>query len=237
VDLIFAARGSATAFAAKNATKTIPVVFFSSADPVGLGLVPSLSRPIGNVTGGSISGFESFPTSLQYLFELTGKLNRVVEFNPAGTSRLPWFAQMDAAIQAAAKRLKTKFEYFEVSSIQELEALVNRLAREGIDAASVSGRDWMNEHQTRIAALLISKRIPSIGEPTAGFLLEYAPDWLHLARVAARYVARILNGAKPSDLPVEQSTRFNLVLNQKTAEAIGLRIPESMLLRASKVLR
>jgi putative ABC transport system substrate-binding protein len=100
VDLIYAARGTLTALVAKNATKIIPIVFFSSADPVGLGLVPSLSRPIGNVTGNSVSSFEFFPKNLQYLSEIAGKLKRVVEITPSGTKQLPWFPQWDAAIQA-----------------------------------------------------------------------------------------------------------------------------------------
>ena len=237
VDLIYAARGTLTALAAKNATDSIPIVFYSSADPVGLGLVPSLSRPIGNVTGNSISSFEFFPKNLQYLSEITGKLKRVVEILPSGTKLLPWFPQMDAAIQAAVKRLGARFEYVEVGSIEALEIAVKRLKVEGIDAVAVgSGRDF-KAHQKRIAALLISLRIPSLGEPEDGFLLQYGIDGSYLARKAAGYVARILNGTKPSELPVEQVSQFNLVVNQKTAEAIGLKIPESMLLRASKVIR
>ncbi|MEO5953650.1 MAG: ABC transporter substrate-binding protein, partial [Chloroflexia bacterium] len=237
VDLIYAARGSLTALVAKNATNSIPIVFFSSADPVGLGLVPSLSRPIGNVTGNSVSAFEFFPKNLQYLSEIAGKLERVVEITPSGTKLLPWFPQWDAAIQAAVKRLGIRFEYVEVESIEALELAVKRLKVEGTDAVAISGRDWLKAHQKRIAALLISLRIPSLGDPEDGFLLQSDPDGFYLARKAAGYVARILNGTKPSELPVEQVSRFNFVVNQKTAEAIGLKIPVSMLLRASKVIR
>jgi putative ABC transport system substrate-binding protein len=237
VDLIYAARGTSTALAAKNATRSIPIVFFSSADPVGLGLVPSLSRPIGNVTGNSVSAFEVFPKNLQYLSEISGKLKRVVEITPSGTKLLPWFSQWDAAIQAAVKRLGIRFEYVEVESIEALETAVKKLSVEGTDAVVISGRDWLKAHQKRIAALLISLRIPSLGDPEDGFLLQSDPDGFYLARKAAGYVVRILNGTKPSELPVEQVSQFNLVVNQKTAEAIGLKIPESMLLRASKVIR
>ena len=237
VDLIYAARGTLTALVAKNATRSIPIVFYSSADPVGLGLVPSLSRPIGNVTGNSISSFEFFPKNLQYLSEIAGKLERVVEITPPGTKLLPWFPPWDAAIQAAVKRLGIRFEYVEVESIEALEVAVKRLKVEGTDAVAISGRDWLKAHQKRIAALLISLRIPSLGEPEDGFLLQYGIDGSYLARKAAGYVARILNGTKPSELPVEQVSQFNLVVNQKTADAIGLKIPVSMLLRASKVIR
>lgn len=236
VDVIYAAHGTLSALAAKNATRTIPIVFFSSGDPVGQGLVASLSRPGGNITGSSISSFETFPKSLQYLKELVSKLARVVEISSSSTRSRPWFAQMDAAVQGAASRLGVKFEYVDVKSFDEVAPAVDRLVA-GVDAVVVGSASVLAPHLQEMADLLIRKRLPSIGDPRDGFLFDYSPDYLAVARKGAEYVAKVLSGVRPSEIPVEQTSAFNLVVNQRTAEAIQLKIPEAMLLRASKVLR
>ncbi len=235
VDVIYAAHGTLSALAAKKATTTIPIVFFSSGDPVGQGLVASLSRPGGNVTGSSISSFETFPKSLQFLKEVVGTLARVVEIDSASTRSRPWFAQWNAATQKAAGHLGLKYEYVDVTSFGEVEPALDRLVP-GVDAVVIGNASFLRPRLQEIADLLIRRRLPSIGEPEAGFLFNYSPDPLAVARKSADYVARALGGIRPAELPIDQVTAFDLVVNQRTARAIQLKIPEGLLLRASKVL-
>lgn len=238
VDLLYAAHGTQSALAAKNATKTIPIVFNSSGDPVGLGLVASLSRPGGNLTGSSISGTSIFTKRVQYLVEAIGRSNiRIVQLDLRGTRSLPWFSQSAAAMTAAAGQLGVKYEYVEVDSIAEIEVALKRLVREGVDAVSFEPFPVFLPHLKRIAGMLVDHRLPSIGDPRAGFFLYYEPDHLQLARKAAEYVDKILGGASPADLPVEQASTFRLVINGKTARAIGLQIPPSILQRADEVIQ
>lgn len=195
VDLIYAVESTLSALAAKAATRTIPVVFNSSADPVGFGIVASLARPGGNLTGNSISGFDTIPKSVQLLTEAAGRSDlRIVAFQPAGTRALAWFSKLSATVIAAAERLGARFEFVDVASIDELEATLKRLVREGIGAVS----------------------------------MDFASPF---------FADKILRGAKPADLPVEQATAFELRINLKTANAIGLRIPQSMQMRAAALIR
>jgi putative ABC transport system substrate-binding protein len=237
VDVIYAAHGSQSAQAAMKATKSIPVVFFSSGDPVGLGLVASLSSPGGNLTGNSLASFETYPKSLQLLQEVVGKLDRVIEISPEGTRALPWFSQMEAATAATARRLGVRYDYVEAASMSEIRAALERAIREGVHAVAVGGSGWIKPHLREIAATLVQRRLPSIGAPQEGFLLEYEADFLQLARKSAGYVDKILKGARPADLPVEQPSAFNLTINGKTARAIGLKIPDSVLMRATKIIQ
>ena len=237
-DLIYAAHGSMSALAARNATRTIPVVFFSSADPVGLGLVASLSKPGGNVTGNSISSFDTIPKSLQFLAEAMGRPNiRVVDISARGTSSLPWYPKLALAVAAAARQLGAQYRYEEVGSMAELDVLFKRLVRDGIDAVNMSTGPLFKPHLPQIVATLIEHRLPSIGDAAQGFLLNYDTDFLHVARKAAGYVDKILRGARPSELPVEQVSTFELVINLKTAAAMGLTVPRSLLLRADRLIR
>jgi len=235
VDVIYAAHGTLSALAAKGATSTIPIVFFSSGDPVGQGLVASLSRPGGNVTGSSISSFETFPKSLQFLKEVAGTIARVVEIDSAVTRSLPWFVQWNAATQKAASGLGMKYEYVDVTSFGEVEPVLDRLVP-GVDAAVIGNAAFLRSRSHEIADLFIRRRLASIGDPEEGFLFHYLADWRAVTRKSAEYVARVLSGAKPSELPVEQVTAFELVINQRTAKAIQLKIPQALLLRASKVI-
>ena len=239
VELIYTHMGTLGALAAKRATQSIPVVFHGASDPVSSGLVASLSHPGGNLTGNASSIFDSFPKSLQFLAEAIGRNNiRIVEIYPVDARHtLPWFSKMDAAIAAVVAALGAKFEYAEVASVAEIEPLVKRLARERADAAilgnfpmSVAQRQW-------VAALFVEHRLASVGDPRDGFLLQYLPSSRQLSRKAAEYVDKILKGAKPSELPVEQVSIFELAINLKTAKAIGLRIPQSLLLRAEEVVQ
>ena len=237
VDVIYVASGVAGTLAAKASTKVIPIVFFSSTDPVGLGLVASLSRPGANVTGQSASAIDYLPKTLEFLVEAMGKRNaRVVEIQPTGTRSSPTFFKLSGAMNAAANRLKVDFEYVDVASIDEVPPLVKRLRSEGIDALIVSSYPMFYLHLEKLAALLIEHRIPSIGNPHQGFLLDYSAEYLALLRNAARYVAKVLRGAKPSDMPVELASKFNLAINLRTAKAIGLKVPPSLLARADELI-
>jgi putative ABC transport system substrate-binding protein len=239
VDLIYAAHGSLSALAAKNATKTIPIVFFSSADPVRLGLVKTLSRPGGNVTGSSISSFETIGKSLEFLKQAIPGLRRVVELTPTGSRALPWFDPWHAAAGSAAQQLGFSYELADVNSMAEVETVIRQAAREGVDAITVGGgfSGFLHAKRRDVAALLISHKIASVGDPTVGFLLQYEVDYMQLARKAAAYVDKILKGAKPADLPVEQPSAFEFVVNETTARRIGLRLPKALLLQAKKVVQ
>jgi putative ABC transport system substrate-binding protein len=238
VDVLYSAGGTHLALAAKKATKTIPIVFNSSADPVGLGIVASLSRPGGNITGSSISAFDVDPKNLQFLVEAIGKRNiRIAYIQPREGRSWPWFPKIAVAMTAAADQPGAKFEYVDVDSIAEIDLVLKRLVHEGIDAVMLESHSPFVPHLRRLASLLVDHRLPSIGDPRAGFLLEYQVNRLQIARKAAEYVDKILSGASPADLPVEQASTFELVINLKTARALGLQIPQSLLLRASEVIQ
>ena len=237
VDVIYVASGVAGVRAAMASTKVIPIVFFSSTDPVGLGLVASLSRPGGNVTGQTASAIDYLPKSLEYLVEAIGKRNaRIVEIQPTGGRPSPTFIKLSAAMSAAADQLKVKFAYADVASVEEVPPLVKRLVGEGTDALILSSYPMFYPHLERLATLLIEHRLPSIGSPNMGFLLDYSADYLALLQNAARYVAKALRGVKPSDMPIELASRFNLAINLKTAKAIGIKIPSALLARADDLI-
>lgn len=235
-DVIYAARGTASALAARRATETIPIVFYSSGDPVAMGLVASLARPGGNVTGNSVMGFELIGKSVALLAEALGRVGRIAYLQPAGSRNMPWFAGLARSIEAAAARTGATIEYIDVAGIDEIEPLIRRLARQRTDAAIVADFPLFRPHQARIAQLFMLHRVPAYGNAYEGFLMHYGEQRIKLARMAAAYVDRILRGARPADLPVEQISTFELVINLKTASALGLTIPGSILLRADRVI-
>lgn len=234
-DVIYAAAGAPAALAGKKATTTIPIVFYLASDPVGAGLVASLSRPGGNLTGSSSASALTFSKSLQFLKELRPRLSRFLQLQPPGLRELPWFAQWNAEVIDAARRLGVRYDHREVGSIKEVELVVAGAAHEGVGAmALVGGGPMLRGHQERIAALLIEHRLLSIGPPDSGFLLQYSIDHPQVARKAADYVDKILRGARAADLPVEQVSKFELVINRTTADLLGLQISRSLLLRAQR---
>jgi putative ABC transport system substrate-binding protein len=237
VDVIFAFGGTASALAAKRATTTIPVIFNSSADPVALGLVESLARPGGNLTGNSILNSNLGPKNMQILAEAAGKLTSIADIQPPAIRRQPWFAGSEAAMTAGATALGARFQYADIDSVADFEALLKRLAGQGVDGVLVESYSPFRPHLKQMAGLLIKYRMPSVGDPRQGFLLSYGLSWNSLARSSAKYVDQILRGAKPADLPVEQPTQFELVINLNTAKALGLTLPKALLLRADEVLR
>jgi putative ABC transport system substrate-binding protein len=238
VDIIVAATTPA-AVAAKNATATIPIVGISLGDPVGLGLVASLARPGGNVTGSSFSvGLGIVGKGLELLEETIPKVRRVaVLSNPAN----PFQPLAIREVNAAARSLGVQLQLLEVRGPNELDGAFAAMAKERVEALLVVADSMFILHRTRLADLAARSRLPAayglreIVE--AGGLMSYGPSLRDLYRRSAAYVDKILKGAKPGDLPVEQPTKFELVINLKAAKALGLTIPPSLLGRADEVIQ
>jgi putative ABC transport system substrate-binding protein len=237
VDVIYCRGGTVATLAAKKATSTIPIVFFGSADPVSLGLVASLAHPGGNVTGSSLMNGNTYPKALQYLAEAAGTLHGVAFIYPTGTSSLPWYRSFVTTISTTAEALGARVQFVDVQTFGALEESVKRFRSQGIDSAMLIGDVGQVAPLKQIAALFVDYHLPSVGPPTEGFLLQCSPPVGPLARTSAKYVDKILQGEKPSDLPVEQVTAIELVINLRTAKALDLNIPRSLLLRADETIQ
>ncbi|HEY7676461.1 MAG TPA: ABC transporter substrate-binding protein [Candidatus Methylomirabilis sp.] len=237
VDLIFAV-GTPGALAAKQATSVIPIVMAYVGDPVEQGLVASLARPGGNVTGLTfLVGPEIAGKYLELLKEAVPKASRVaVLLNPTGR-----FSAILKQTQAAAQALAVKLQPIKVRSPNELEGAFAAMARGRANALLVLPHPFTFAHARRIADLAAKSRLPAVyayrESVEGGGLMAYAANAPDMFRRAASYVDKILRGAKPADLPVEQPMRFELVINLKTAKALGLTIPQSVLFRADKVIQ
>jgi putative ABC transport system substrate-binding protein len=237
VDIVVAATAT-DALAAKDATRTIPIVVASSGDPVGTGLVESLARPGGNVTGLSQIAPEMAGKRLGLLKEIVPKLTRVaVLWNPEGrVSTLSW-----NEIQLPAWGLGVQLHSLEVRSPSDFDKAFEEATRARAGAVAIMPNPVFAGNLKRIADLAARSRLPSIFHlrefVDSGGLVAYGPDRSDMFRRAATYVDKVLKGAKPGDLPVEQPTKFELVVNLRTAKALGLTIPQSVLLRADEVLQ
>ncbi len=236
VDIIVTA-GTAGILAAKSATTTIPIVMAQSADPVALGLVASLARPGGNVTGMASFGPEVTAKRLELLKDAFPRTRQVaVLLNPdnRGNIKLAF-----PAMEATAKSLKLELQQFGVRGSGEFESAFAAMAKRRVDAV-VSTDDGVLVANAGVIANLATKiRLPSVGSielAEAGGLMAYGANRRDLFRRSAYFVDRILKGAKPADLPVEQATRFETVLNLKTAKALGLQFPPAVLARADRVI-
>ena len=240
VDIIVTG-GTGPVRAAKNATKTIPIVMVGTPnDPVEVGLIESLARPGGNVTGLTLLSRELGGKRLELLKEAVPKLARVaVLYDPAIQTSV---RELKEVLPAAARALRVTIQPWEVRDGNGLEKVFAALNKERTDGLYVppSG-PLMNANEKRIAGFALKSRLPSIYNNRqavdAGGLMYYGADLGDSYRRVAYYVDRILKGTKPADLPVEQPTKFELVINLKTAKQIGLTIPQSMLYRADKVIR
>ena len=238
VDIIVAAPTPAAA-AAKNATATIPIVGISLGDPVGLGLIASLARPGGNVTGLSYSvGMETFGKQLELLKEIVPKVRRVaILSNPAN----PFHALAIKEVKGAARSLGVELQLLEARGPEEFDGAFAAMTKERAGALLVMADSMFILHRTRLADLVARSRLPAAygvrENVEAGGLMSYGPSVPDLFRRAATYVDKILKGAKPEDLPVEQPTKFELVINVKTAKALGLTIPQSLMVRADEVIQ
>jgi putative ABC transport system substrate-binding protein len=240
VDLIYAVHGSSSALAAQRATSTIPIVFFASGDPVANGLVTSLARPGANLTGNASLIFDVVSKSVQILSDAIGGVSSLAHVQPRGYRELPQFGSLSAAVTAAARRLNAEVRFVDVETIDQFDAALHQLTRQRVRAAMLGGGAPYLRAMDEIAALCIKHRLPTLVNwpefARAGLLISYSISQPDLARKAAVYVARILSGAKPAELPVQQPTRFELVINLRTARALGLTVPQALLLSADEVI-
>jgi putative ABC transport system substrate-binding protein len=240
VDIIVVAGGDPWIRAAKNATKTIPIVMVGvGGDPVEAGLVESLARPGGNVTGITNLGPELGGKRLELLKEAVPKLARVaVLYDPAspGTAR-----EMKELLPVAARGLGLTLQTWDVRAADGFEKVFAALSKERPDGLYVLAGPLVRANGKRIADLALKSRLPSMyairESVDAGGLMYYGADVADSYRRVAYFVDKILKGAKPAELPVEQPTKFELVINLKTAKRIGVTIPQSMLYRADNVIK
>ena len=239
MDILVAAGGNSVIRAAKNATKTIPIVMTGSGiDPVEAGFVESLARPGRNVTGITNLSRELSGKRIELLKETVPKVTHIaVLYDPAlpGAVR-----EVKEILPIAARPLKLTIQPWEVRAEDDIDKVFAAMGKQRADGLYVSGGPVMNANQKRILGFVLKSRLPSIGYreyADAGGLMYYGADQAESYRRVAYFVDKILKGAKPADLPVEQPTKFELVINLKTAKQIGLTIPPNVLARADKVIR
>jgi putative ABC transport system substrate-binding protein len=229
--------GDPVVAAAKQATSTIPIVMCGAGDPVGRGFVASLARPGGNITGISNLAVALTGKWLELAKEVVPRISRVAILRNGGN---PTHALFWAEAQTSARRMALTVDSMEVRSPGEFEHAFASMAQAGVGAVVVLADPLLGSHRMRLAELSAKHHLASISPfreaAESGGLLSYGPSLRANFRRAATYVDRILKGAKPGDLPVEQPTRFELVINLKTAKALGLTIPSSLLLRADQVM-
>ena len=228
---------NAAVTALQQATRTIPIVVASMGNPVASGFVASLARPGGNITGFSTLSEELAGKRLELLKEAVPKVSRIAVLAVSQTSsqRTQW-----REIQAAAKALKVTAQRQEVAGPDEIEHAFASLIKGRAQGLIVLPHAVTNDRRTQIVGLAAKNRLPGMYPDSlfveAGGLMSYAPNRSDLHRRAATYVDKILKGAKPADLPVQQPTRFELVLNMKTAKALGIKFPPSIMVRAEQVI-
>jgi putative ABC transport system substrate-binding protein len=236
VDIIVTA-GTPGCLAAKQATTTIPIVFAVSSDPLSTGVVASLARPGGNITGLSLMASDLSAKRLELLQSLIPGFGRVAVL---WDSSNPGMALRVSETQIAAKQLKIAFYDAGARDLDGLEASFAALSKQRPEAMVVTAEAFTNRHRDRILDFIMRNRIPAVYEDgrfaQAGGLMAYGPSTPDLFWRAATYVDKILKGAKPADLPVQQPTKFELVINLKTAKALGLEIPPTLLARADEVI-
>jgi putative ABC transport system substrate-binding protein len=237
VDVIVTGGPSATR-AAKEASATIPIVMATNTDPVGDGFVASLARPGGNITGLSTLAPEISGKRLEILKEIVPRLSRVVVFE---TSTTPGTAQSLKETELAAVAFGVKLNYLDIRAAKDIEEAFRAASKQRADAGLVLDSAIFNSQRTQFVALAVKDRLPVIYHHSLfvepGGLMSYGVNITDLHRRAATYVDKILKGAKPADLPVEQPKKFEFVINLKAAKQIGLTIPPNVLARADKVIR
>jgi putative ABC transport system substrate-binding protein len=235
---VIVAPGAAAALAAKAATTIIPIVFVVGGDPVALGLVASLNRPGANLTGGAVLTTEVSPKQLQLLRELipdAALFGVLVDPASAATQSLI------ADLQAAARTLRLQLVVVTARTENDLETAFASLSQQRVGAVLVGGSPFYNRRMEQLATLAARHALPAIFQyreyPMAGGLMSYGSSLGYVYQQAGIYTGRILKGEKPADLPVEQATKLELVVNLKTAKALGLTIPETLLATADEVIQ
>lgn len=236
VDVLFVS--AAAIGAAKKATATIPIVCATMGDPVGAGLVRSLSRPGGNLTGVSWQSVDTAPKRLELAMELRPKLTHLAVLFETGNRD----AQLEVEVVSnAARKAKITVDTFEVRSLPDVQAAFVTMAKSLPQVLYVVDTPFSTGVRGQIAALALEIRVPMISEgrvfAEAGGVLTYGAKLTPALKRGAYYVDRILKGAKPRDLPIEQPTEFDLVVNLKSAKALGIQVPESILMRVDRVIR
>jgi putative ABC transport system substrate-binding protein len=227
-----------TALAAKNTTSTVPIVFASVFDPVAAGLVASLARPGGNVTGAAMGVGGDFAGKWVELLKeaVPGLSHAAVLWNSSNESS----AQSAEAIKTAAQALNVRLELFDADNPTRLNSALKSIASSRAEGIIIAPDPYFNANRTRLVRFAASRRLPAVyffrSFAEAGGLMAYGANNADSIRAAAKYVDRILKGAKPAELPVDQPTRFDLVINLKTAKALGLKIPQSLLVRADQII-
>lgn len=236
VDVIVSS-GAVASLAAKNATTTIPIVS-QSGDPLRIGLVASMSRPGGNVTGVSMVAPELAAKRLELLRELRPTATRVGELVDPANLYTKLIRKED---EQAYRALGMQPIFVDVADATLLEGIIAEVARSGADALIVRGDPLFSSNRDQIAFLALKHALPTVAEGrqfvAAGCLVSYAPNYSAMGRDMATFVDKILKGAKPGELPIEQPKKFELAINLKTAKALGLTIPQSLLMRADEVIQ
>ena len=238
VDLIVSTGGTVTAVAAKKATTTIPIVFTAGGELVKIGLIASLARPGGNLTGLSLLTTELNVKRLELLKEAFPKVRRVAVLgNPAN----PAYSIQLRETEAAAKALALKLHILEARDPKDFDSAFSAIAEKSDGAILILSDPMFNAQRKRLADLAVKRRVPAIQEfrefVEAGGLMSYGTNIVEVYRRVAVYVDKILKGAKPAELPVEQPTNFEFFINLKTAKILGVKIPPNVLARADKVIR
>ena len=222
--------------AAKQVTSVVPIVFASAGDPVGTGVVASLARPGGNVTGLSSQGTDTAAKRVELLREVVPTLRSLAIMANVGNAFT--VLEMDE-VQAAAHTLGLEVATLEIRRAEDIAPAFEALKAQA-DALYVCGEPLVNTNRVRVSTLALGARLPTISNfreyVEAGGLMYYGANFADLFRRAADFVDKILRGAKPNDIPVEQPTKFDLIINLTTAKALGLTIPEAFLLRANEVI-
>jgi putative ABC transport system substrate-binding protein len=236
VDVIFAP-SSTMVEPARQATKTIPIVFANHADPIGTGHVASLSRPGGNITGLSELASELDAKALEVLKEAVPRATRIgVLWNPTTPSQVPGMQ----SVEAAGKKLGLELHLVAAAMVEDFDGAFASMARENVGGVFVVPAPITLMQRARLAELALKHRLPTMfgakENVEAGGLMSYGADRTDLIRRAAVYIDKILKGAKPAELPVEQASKYQLVINLKTARALGLEIPATLLARADEVI-
>jgi len=240
VDIIVAP-GTLAAVAAKRATTTVPIVFPTTGNPVTDGLVESLARPGGNVTGvANLSAGKLIGKSLQMLKQALPRIGRVAALNQSGATVERTAREMVTQAQASARALGVALDFVEIRRPGDLETAFGEMTRRRADALVVMPYATLVNQRQRIVALAGQHRVPAVymyrEYVEVGGLMSYGPDLAESFRLSAAYVDRILKGARPADLPVEQLTKFELVINLRTAKALGLTMPQSVLQQADQII-
>jgi putative tryptophan/tyrosine transport system substrate-binding protein len=229
--------GTPAGFAAKQSTATIPIVFGAISDPVGVGLVPSLVRPGGNATGNSLMAPDLSAKRLDVLRMLAPTMSR---FAILWDSSNPGMAERVRETKIAADQSHIILRIVGPRNIDELEAAFAELLKQRPEALLVTTEAFTRQHLARIVEFANRNKLPSMFEDVsfveAGGLMSYGPDYEEVFRTAAVFVSKILKGAKPADLPIEQPRKFELVINLKTAKALGIDIPQNLLALANRVI-